>query len=171
MNVIKNTMKNTKILMLIRHSKSSWEENVPDLHRPLKKRGYNDATLVSNYLKGRAITPNVILCSPSKRTQETAKIFIDNLDLNKVDFKLIKNLYDFSGSEVLEVIKSCDDSVKCLLIFGHNNALTAIANTYGNQYIENITTSGFVEIHFEISSWKNLNVGETKKIVFPKHLK
>jgi len=57
------------------------------------------------------------------------------------------------------------------MVFGHNNALTTIANTYGNEYIENITTSGYVELHFEISRWKNLNVGETKKIVFPKHLK
>ncbi|MBQ0768217.1 MAG: histidine phosphatase family protein, partial [Bizionia sp.] len=160
-------MKDIKTLYLIRHSKSSWEHGVSDLNRPLKQRGIKDANLVSNYLNGRAINPQIILCSPSKRTQETAHIFIDNLGLNSVDFKLIETLYDFSGSDVLNVIKACDDSVNSLLIFGHNNALTSIVNTYGSEYVDNVTTTGFVEIHFEISSWKNLNKGETKKIVFP----
>ena len=164
-------MKNTKILILIRHSKSSWNENVSDISRSLKKRGINDAHLVSRYLKGRALSPDSIICSPSKRTQETAKIFIENLDLTAVDFKIVNNLYDFAGEEALDVIKSCDDTVNSLMVFGHNNALTTIANTYGNEYIDNITTSGFVEIHFDTSTWKNIDVGTTKKIVFPKHLK
>ncbi|TYB70052.1 histidine phosphatase family protein [Bizionia saleffrena] len=164
-------MNNVKILILIRHSKSLWRHNVSDMQRPLKKRGINDANLVSNSLKDGASTPDVILCSPSKRTQETAQIFIDNLGFNIVDFKLIDNLYDFSGHEVIEVIKSCDDILNTIMVFGHNNALTAIANNFGNEYIANVPTSGFLEIHFETSSWKNLTMGQTKKIVFPKHLK
>ena len=34
-----------KILVLIRHSKSSWDEDVNDLKRPLSERGFTDANL------------------------------------------------------------------------------------------------------------------------------
>jgi phosphohistidine phosphatase len=162
---------NKKVLILIRHAKSSWEYDVSDVKRPLKKRGVSDANLVSNHLKGVVLTPDIMLCSPSKRTQETAKIFIENWGFNKVEMKLVNDLYDFSGSDALKVIQSCDDNIQCLMVFGHNNALTTIANNLGNEYIDNLTTSGYVELHFETSSWTNLSLGETKKIVFPKHLK
>ena len=58
-----------------------------------------------------------------------------------------------------------------VLIFGHNYALTNFANKFGDVLIENVTTSGFVKISFDVYSWKNLFKGHTKKIVFPKHLK
>ena len=57
------------------------------------------------------------------------------------------------------------------MIFGHNYALTNIANSYGSVAIDNITTSGFVEINFNTDSWSKIKNGVTKTIVFPKQLK
>ena len=40
-----------KTLYIVRHAKSSWEyEGIKDIDRPLKKRGINDAYLISNVL-------------------------------------------------------------------------------------------------------------------------
>ena len=33
-----------KKVILVRHAKSSWKHNVPDIERPISNRGYNDAT-------------------------------------------------------------------------------------------------------------------------------
>jgi phosphohistidine phosphatase len=35
-----------KRLILVRHGKSSWKEDLPDHERPLKKRGYKDAKVI-----------------------------------------------------------------------------------------------------------------------------
>lgn len=163
--------KSNKVLYLVRHAKSSWKYDLRDFDRPLKKRGFNDANLISNHLKTFSLSPDLIISSGAERAKTTAKIFIENLNLKKVNFLINNEVYDFSGQSLLNVLKSCNNSIDKLLIFGHNSALTNIANAYGSKAIDNITTSGFVEIHFATDKWENIKKGETKTILFPKHLK
>ena len=160
-----------KTLLLVRHAKSCWENNLPDFDRPLNKRGIKDTNLVSNALMDSNINPNIILCSAANRTRLTADIFVKNLSLESIKIEYLKDLYDFSGDALLKVLMSLDDFHDCVLLFAHNYALTNFVNAYGSTYIDNVTTSGFVKINFEIKSWRNLNKGQTTKIVFPKHLK
>ena len=46
---------------------------VSDLRRPLKKRGVNDAELIAKHTVKLFNNPDIILCSPSKRTTQTAQ--------------------------------------------------------------------------------------------------
>ena len=165
------TIKRKKVIYLVRHAKSCWNNQLPDFERPINKRGRLDANLVSNHLKNSVLFPDLILCSAAMRTRLTSEIFIKNLELANVNIKYLKELYDFSGESLLQVINSIEDSFDNILIFGHNYALTNFANKFGDVLIENVTTSGFVKISFDNCSWKNLCKGQTKKIVFPKHLK
>lgn len=164
-------MNDMKILYLIRHAKSSWEHNLKDHSRPLKKRGVKDVFFVCNNLFDSILYPDLILSSDAERAKETAILFISHLDLNRIELLLDKRLYDFSGNELTNVIRSCDESIDKLMIFGHNYAITNFVNTYGDLDIDNVPTCGFVEIHFEIDSWEELKTGVTVKTVFPKDLK
>lgn len=158
-------------LIIVRHAKSSWEFDVIDHERPLKKRGINDANLVSKELKKLDINYDSILSSDAERTRLTSKIFIDNLDLNIADVYYMYKLYDFAGRDLLEVVRNCEDSVNTLMIFGHNHAITAFVNTYGDIAIDNVPTSGVVIIDFNITNWKDLVRGKTVKCIFPRDLK
>ncbi|WP_034058344.1 SixA phosphatase family protein [Lacinutrix jangbogonensis] len=160
-----------KTLYLVRHAKSCWKNELPDFERPIKKRGINDSTLVSNHLKKKFTGVDKIVCSAANRTKLTADIFIKNLSLTHVNIEYLKALYDFTGESLQHVIESIDDSANSVMIFGHNYALTNFVNNFGDIFIENVPTSGFVKINFEINSWKDLRAGKTDKIVFPKHLK
>ena len=120
---------NIKILYLVRHAKSSWIENLPDFVRPLNERGVNDANLVSNHIKTKIKTPDLILSSGADRAKTTAEIFVNNLKFNQIEFQINKDLYDFSGELLLNVIKTCEKSVNTLLIFGHNSAITNFVNS------------------------------------------
>tara|TARA_R110002096_G_scaffold236941_2_gene427722 strand:+ start:596 stop:1081 length:486 start_codon:yes stop_codon:yes gene_type:complete len=160
-----------KQLILVRHAKSSWKHDVIDHERPLKNRGFNDAEIVSNYLKNSALNVDLVLSSDAMRAKTTAGIFISNLEINEEIFNLNHDLYDFSGENLVKTIKQCDDKITNLMVFGHNHAITAFVNTFGNTYINNVPTSGVVVIEFKINSWKNLNKGKTTKIVFPRDLK
>lgn len=160
-----------KKLLIIRHGKSSWDYDVNDKDRPLNNRGINDAILVSKHLINKVKDVDFVYSSPAIRALHTCMIFLRNLDLDLSRFLITKNLYDFSGLEVKNFIKSLNNDYKTVMIFGHNHAFTSISNIFGDQYIENLPTSGFVEIHFEVDSWEKVEDGRSKLIVFPKHLK
>ncbi|MGB5419549.1 SixA phosphatase family protein [Algibacter sp.] len=159
-----------KKLILVRHAKSSWEYDVTDHERPLKSRGYKDADIVSKALKGR-LKPDLVISSDAARTKETSDIFVSNLNINTDIVTYNHDLYDFSGANLLQVIKSCDNIINTLMIFGHNHALTAFVNTYGDTYIDNVPTSGVVIIEFDINQWHDLKPGKTLTTLFPRDLK
>tara|TARA_R110000868_G_scaffold299242_1_gene559464 strand:- start:11621 stop:12106 length:486 start_codon:yes stop_codon:yes gene_type:complete len=159
-----------KRLFLIRHAKSSWDYNVSDHERPLSTRGLKDAQLVSKELIGQ-LNPDIVLSSDALRAKTTAHIFIENLNINGKTVNLNHSLYDFSGKNVLHVIKNTENSISELLIFGHNNAITSIVNSYGHKYIDNVPTCGVVAIEFEIDNWKDIKQGKTIKTLFPRDLK
>jgi len=166
-----NTIDCTKTVFFVRHAKSCWDNNLEDFNRPINKRGYVDANLVSNYLINKNINPEIILCSSAVRTRLTAEIFIKNLNLENVEIKYTKALYDFNGLSVLNVLKQCDNSIDKVLFFGHNHALTYLANSLGSTVISNVSTSGFVQIDFKVLKWENIEKGTTKLTVFAKDLK
>ena len=57
-----------KTLFIVRHAKSSWEyEGIQDIDRPLKKRGINDAYLISKVLQKKIETPSVFVSSCANR--------------------------------------------------------------------------------------------------------
>ncbi|HNA40311.1 MAG TPA: histidine phosphatase family protein, partial [Chitinophagales bacterium] len=62
-----------KSLSIIRHAKSDWSTGVDDIARPLNERGKNAVVLIGNYLQQQKIKPDLIISSPAKRAQDTAK--------------------------------------------------------------------------------------------------
>jgi len=160
-----------KTLIIVRHAKSSWKYDVSDINRPLKSVGITDATLVSYKFKMSDYIPEAIFSSPAKRAFETCKIFIANMEYSYKNVQISDQLYDFGGNKVVNFIKSLDKNYKSVMIFGHNHALTAIVNTYGDKDVDNLPTSGLVIIKFEIDSWKDIENGKTELILFPRHLK
>ncbi|WP_298497840.1 histidine phosphatase family protein [uncultured Algibacter sp.] len=160
-----------KKLILVRHAKSSWSHDVIDHQRPLKKRGLNDSDIVSRSLKTLNYKVEKLISSDAIRTKTTAEIFISNLDIDRNLVHFNHNLYDFSGENLIKVIKSIDDALNCVMVFGHNHAITAFVNTYGSKNIYNVPTCGVVIIEFNTDKWSSLEPGKTLKTLFPKDLK
>lgn len=160
-----------KRLYLVRHAKSSWKHNLNDLDRPLKARGVSDAKLIAIHTRQLFKNPDIILCSPSKRTLQTAKIVQEHWGIMSTQIIIKNELYDFSGANLIKTIRQCDDSINNVMIFAHNFAVTDFVNTFGTIDINSVPTCGFVVIDFEISSWKYLKKGQTVYKLFPKDLK
>lgn len=160
-----------KTLYMVRHAKSSWKHNVPDHKRPLKKRGELDAALVSRIVQSELKPPQKIISSDANRARTTAEYFKKAFSVSDSDYILNHDLYDFSGQSVMRIVKGLDDSLKRVMIVGHNHAFTSIVNMLGNEYIDNVPTSGFVALQFEVDSWSKITTGKTTKVVFPRHLK
>lgn len=160
-----------KTLIIVRHAKSSWKYDVSDIKRPLISVGITDASLVSNKFKMSGHNPEALFSSPAKRAFETCKIFTTNMGFSYKKVQISDQLYDFGGNKVANFIKLLDNNYNDVMIFGHNHALTAIVNTYGDRDIDNLPTSGLVVIKFKINSWKDIERGKTELIIFPRDLK
>ncbi len=160
-----------KEIIFIRHAKSSWDYDVSDRERPLKKRGINDSHLVSSYFKQFNFTPDAIFTSPAVRARKTCKIFVENLDISNGSLKIQEAIYDFGGNQLIGFIKSLDKKLNNIMIFGHNHALTSIVNSFGSKYIDNVPTSGLIHLRFDIDNWKDIKKGITILTVFPRDLK
>lgn len=160
-----------KTLYLVRHAKSSWKHDVIDHKRPLKGRGKRDGVLVSQYVSDKLPAPQQIVSSDAARASTTARYFKDAFGVADADYREEHALYDFSGTQVLQIIKGLEDHLDRVMIVGHNHAFTSIANMLGNVYIENVPTCGFVQLEFDETSWKDVHQGKTVFTVFPRDLK
>ncbi|MEM9649601.1 MAG: histidine phosphatase family protein [Bacteroidota bacterium] len=160
-----------KQIILVRHGKSSWEYNVSDKDRPLKERGINDAHLVSKSFAQKGLRIDHCFSSPANRALHTGIIFTRNVGFSLDNFLITEELYDFSGNSVRGFVKSLDDNLKTIMLFGHNYAFTTLANTWGDEYIDNVPTSGLVHIKFDVQQWGEIAKGSSETVIFPKHLK
>jgi len=69
-----------KRLYLLRHAKSSWSDpSLADEERPLAPRGRKAAKKMAKELRRREIRPKLVLCSSSRRTQETLELIGSSL--------------------------------------------------------------------------------------------
>nr|WP_299345087.1 histidine phosphatase family protein [Allomuricauda sp.] len=160
-----------KQIVLMRHGKSSWEYDVSDKDRPLKERGIKDAHLVARKFIDSKIEINAAFSSPANRALHTSMIFLRVLGFNLNDFRVMEDLYDFSGNSVNDFVKSLNNEMDTVAIFGHNYAFTNLANRWGDQYIENLPTAGIARIQFEVDEWSMIAKGSTKEIIIPKKLR
>ncbi|MBA0885575.1 SixA phosphatase family protein [Flavobacterium undicola] len=160
-----------KNLVLIRHAKSNWDMPLKDIDRPLDQRGMQDAHLVSLNIQKHIPKKYIIWSSPAKRASDTAVIFAQNIlyPIENIVYK--DDLYTFEEKQLENIIKSCANTFDSVILFGHNAAITNFVNKFGDIFIENVPTSGFVSLQFETDNWGEINKGKTKKIIIPKDLK
>jgi phosphohistidine phosphatase len=160
-----------KQLFLIRHAKSSWSLPLNDVDRPLTNRGIQDAHLVSAEVSQELPQTYLFWSSIAKRASETAILVAQNVSypIGSIQFKA--ELYTFDVKKLEQIIKSCPDNCDHLIVCGHNEAITNFVNKFGDRFIDNVPTSGFVKIAFNTNSWKDIVNGKTLRTIFPKELK
>ncbi|MCK0188469.1 histidine phosphatase family protein [Arenibacter sp. F20364] len=160
-----------KTVILVRHGKSSWEYSVSDKDRPLLERGIKDVHKVAGKFLSNLIHIDAAYSSLANRALHTAMIFLRTINFPIANFALSNELYDFSGEDVYRFIKGLKNDKDTVIIFGHNEAFTHIANSLGNMYIDNVPTSGLVQIKFDTNDWSAVAKGTTVQTLFPKQLK
>ena len=117
-----------KTLLLLRHAKSSWRQPIAsDFDRPLSGRGVRDGTHFGQHLVTELPRPDLILCSPARRTRDTLAFLIPGLiDPRLVAFE--SELYQASASSLLDRIRRVPADIDTLMLIGHNPALTDLTN-------------------------------------------
>src|SRR5688572_15757002 len=114
----------------MRHAKSSSTDKaaLADRERPLSGRGRSAAPRMGIALAERKLTPDLILCSPARRTRQTLELLLPaRATKPKIDFP--EALYVFGdGTAYLDVIHKRAKTAPTLMIIGHNPSLAALAD-------------------------------------------
>jgi len=143
-----------KIICLVRHAKSSWDDPyLDDFDRPLNARGRHDAPVMARRVLERGILPDLILSSPANRAAATARTFAGHLryPLERVRFEA--GLYDAGVNDLLGAMGTIEAAVGTLLLVGHNPGLTALADRLLGIPLGNIPTAGVCGLSLDIPAW------------------
>jgi phosphohistidine phosphatase len=113
-------------LALLRHAKSSWDAtDIDDFDRPLNDRGRSAAPVMGAALKELNFSPELILCSPAKRTRETLTLISPFVKDAQVTFD--DELYLTSQETLYARLKATPIGIKRVLMIGHNPGMHGLA--------------------------------------------
>jgi len=113
-------------LHLLRHAKSSYPEGVEDRDRPLSRRGREAARRVGKSLPAALGGIDLVLCSNSVRTRETAELVLAGFAApSPIQFE--DGLYLAGRAALMRRLCQLDESVGAVMVIGHNPGLHELA--------------------------------------------
>jgi len=163
-----------KILTLIRHGKSSWDDaELSDWERPLKPRGKKDALLIGYKLKEENIIPDKIVSSSAKRAYDVAKRIAECIEYPESDIAITDDIYLAAMEQLIQIVQNLKDEWDHVFLFGHNPYFTEFANLFGTKNISNLPTTGVYQVSFDCDKWQDISKANGKNTYFlaPKMLK
>lgn len=151
-------------LLLLRHAKSAWPEDVPDHARPLAERGEKAAPDMGNHMAREHLVPDLAIVSDARRTQETWDLVKSRLP-GTVASRVTPALYDASATQMLEVLRETEAEADTVLIIGHNPGLQELALMLvgeGQLHVAmagKFPTGALAVIDFAVGDWSSVEPG------------
>lgn len=167
-------------LMLLRHAKSDWSAaGIADHDRPLSRRGRETAPRIGTYMVRHGLVPDRVLCSTARRARDTweeiAAEFAQQPPTTYDD-----RLYNAAPEAIIGLIAASKNSVRTLLLVGHNPGLQDLAGMliasgdldHRERLREKLPTAGLVVIDFALDDWARLHpqAGRLERFVAPRWL-
>lgn len=116
-----------RTLYLLRHAKSSWnDDSADDFDRALAPRGVDAASRVARYMKDEGWIPDAVLCSAARRAVETLELITPVLGLDGAA-RIDRNLYLAEPEIMLQRIRGVEDTAASVLMIGHNPGAEQLA--------------------------------------------
>lgn len=111
-------------LILLRHAHAeSAAPGQEDRARPLSETGLAEARAAGDWLRGHALAPDRVLCSPAQRTRQTLAALGD---IGGNDVREEPAIYDASPGTLIALVDAHADAGRLLLV-GHNPGLEQLA--------------------------------------------
>jgi phosphohistidine phosphatase len=143
----------TRTLVLLRHAKAANPVGVADVDRPLTPRGHADATAAGAWLAARGLSPDVVICSPSRRTRETWHgVALHLPQAAKVHYE--RAVYGGDSDDLLDLVVGADDGASTVLVIGHNPTMSQLSELLDPDGAddEGLRTCG-IAVHAFEGSW------------------
>lgn len=119
------------------------------------------------------LTPDLVLCSPARRTRDTLALVLPELKTEpKVIFE--EALYHGTSAEMLTLLHGVGTAASQVLIVGHNPELHSFALDLigsGPKHLRDrlqakLPTAGLVVMRFPVGAWSNVAINSGKLELF-----
>lgn len=149
-----------KTILIMRHAKSDWSRpDLPDIKRPLNKRGSRDAPLMGKVLRLYDCAPEIILSSPALRARQTTELAAAEFG-GSPSLKYVEAFYPGSTESFLHSIKSLPDSTSRVMLVGHNPAMEDFVEAFlGSAVFLRMPTAGLVCLDVNAAEWPSVKPG------------
>lgn len=173
-----------KYLTIVRHAKSSWAQpGLADHDRPLNDRGQRAAPAVATFMHRTYFggsdaspllpLPDRLVSSTALRALGTAQIMRDTLKMPVDGLLLESQLYLAGSDQILEVMRSFEESWQHVIMFGHNPGMHEFAERIlARAHIPKMPTCTAVIMAFPHEFWGLADWNEAQLIgyITPKSL-
>jgi phosphohistidine phosphatase len=146
-----------KTLLLVRHAKSSWDEPVSDIERPLNKRGKKDAPFMAELISKKIEKPDIIFSSQAVRALDTAKYFASAFNYPENEIRVDNIIYHEGASGIISMLKKLDEKITSVMVFGHNPILTYLASMLFGKAFDDVPTCAVICFELEIEAWTQID--------------
>ncbi|MGH0035633.1 MAG: SixA phosphatase family protein [Myxococcota bacterium] len=166
-------------LLLLRHAKSSWNDETLDDHlRPLDERGERAAAIIGAYLAQSRIRVDRVLCSTALRATQTVERVGRLVELPEPTLE--PSLYLATGQALLERLRRLPEAAEGVLLVGHNPGIADLAENIAgrgatddlDRMVRKFPTAGLAVLHIGPAGWSGLRPGSAslEHFVTPKRL-
>jgi phosphohistidine phosphatase len=115
----------TRRLIVLRHAKSAWPDDVSDHERPLGPRGLRDAPRLGRWLDEHGYVPEHVFCSTARRTRDTwLRVAAELSALPPVEYD--DDLYGAGPEEFLNAVRRVPGAVTTLALVGHEPGVSEL---------------------------------------------
>jgi phosphohistidine phosphatase len=154
-------------LILFRHSEAVHSSRYRDHERPLTDAGRKDAAHAGARLGELNLPVDLVLLSDSRRTRETWEIAEPHL-ANTPGSRLEKSLYEAERRDLMDLARAQPDSVKCLILVGHNPSIAEFAAHFAGsgerdalkRLGKGFPPGGIAIFDIEDAEWRKLRWGD-----------
>ncbi len=154
-----------RTLAILRHAKAERPAKLADADRPLTQRGHADAAAAGAWLAARGYRPDLVLCSPAKRTRQTwrgVSVALAGSAAPEVRFE--PALYYGNVDEALDLIRQVPATVSSVLLVGHNpgvSMLSALLDRAAGRDSDGLRTCG-IAVHVLDGEWARCDAGTAR---------
>jgi phosphohistidine phosphatase len=165
-----------KRLFLLRHAKAQPADgSIEDFDRTLMLSGMQDAGAMARYLRKSDYKIDLILCSSSARTVQTAELVLQELAC-EIEYR--DNLYLAEAAKIAAAVRGAPAGVSCLMVVGHNPGLEACATLLAREPVrrkerirhealeEKFPTCALAILDFDVGRWRDVTQGAGKLAEF-----
>jgi phosphohistidine phosphatase len=161
----------TRLLLLLRHAKSSWDDpGLADHDRPLAPRGRKAAKRIRQHLRRQQMPVSLVLCSSARRARQTLDLVAPGGHV-----EIESELYGASAGELLERLRRVPDDADTVMLVGHNPAiqdlLVSLVDEPGDLAVRKFPTGALATLAVS-GPWHSLQAGQAalRALVTPREL-
>jgi phosphohistidine phosphatase len=146
-----------KILLVLRHAKSSWNDPALDDHeRPLNRRGRRDAPRMGELVREYGLMPDVVISSDAVRARLTTEAMAEALHYAG-EILVDQRLYMASPDDILSLLRRVRQNAETVMIVGHNPGLEDLVEQLTGER-QDLPTAALAQIVLPIDRWRDLTL-------------